>query len=69
MSTVDFIIELFCRVDDRMVGAGKHSKRIWAYFETRLAFTVAIVNLLVQWHGLQPDEDGFVFLSIAEFSL
>jgi hypothetical protein len=26
VSTVDFIIELFCRVDDRMVGAGKHSQ-------------------------------------------
>jgi hypothetical protein len=25
--------------------------------------------LLVEWHGLEPDETGFVELSIAEFSL
>jgi hypothetical protein len=35
----------------------------------RLAFTVALFNLLVQWQGWQPDEDGFVPLSIADFSL
>lgn len=48
----------------------KHmTHRVWDYFETRLAFTMALFNLLVQWHGLQPDEHGFVHLSIAEFSL
>lgn len=48
----------------------KHlSHRVWDYFETRLAFTMAMFNLLVQWHGLQPDDDGFVRLSLAEFSL
>jgi hypothetical protein len=26
-------------------------------------------NMLVQWHGLPTDEQGFVPLSIAEFSL
>jgi hypothetical protein len=30
---------------------------------------MALFNLLAQWHGLQPDENGFVHLSIAEFSL
>jgi hypothetical protein len=34
-----------------------------------LAFTLAAFNLLVQWHGFQPDADGFIRLSIAEFSL
>jgi hypothetical protein len=43
--------------------------RVWAYFQSRLAYTVAIFNLLVQWRGLRPDEFGFVSLSIAEFSL
>lgn len=43
--------------------------RVWDYFQMRLAFTIAAYNLLVQWHGLQPDENGFVRLSIAEFSL
>ncbi|MCX6032497.1 MAG: transposase [Chloroflexi bacterium] len=43
--------------------------RVWAYFQMRLAFTMAAFNLLVQWYGLPADEDGFVPLSIAEFSL
>jgi len=34
-----------------------------------LAYTMALFNILVQWHGLQPDETGFVHLTIAEFSL
>lgn len=48
----------------------KHlTHRVWTYFQARLAFTLAAYNLLVQWHGLQPEPNGFVPLSIAEFSL
>jgi len=47
----------------------KVGHRVWEYFKARLAFTMAAFNLLVQWHGFQPDEHGFVRLSIAEFSL
>lgn len=48
----------------------KHvSHRVWAYFQTRLAFTMALFNILVQWSGLEPDEHGFVHLSLANFSL
>ena len=43
--------------------------RVWEYFRMRLAFTMAAFNLLAQWQGLQPDQRGFVHLSIAEFSL
>ena len=43
--------------------------RAWDYFRTRLAFTMAAFNVLVQWHGLHPDEQGMIHLSIAEFSL
>ena len=43
--------------------------RVWEYFQARLAFTMAVFNVLVQWHGLPVDEEGFVPLSIAEFSL
>ena len=50
-----------------------HFKKVmhrgWEYFQTRLAFTMAVFNVLVQWYGLPPDEQGFVPLSIAEFSL
>ena len=47
----------------------KLTHRVWDYFKARLAFTMAAFNLLVQWDGLQPDERGFVHLSIAQFSL
>lgn len=47
----------------------KIAHRVWTYFESRLAYTMALFNILVQWHGLTPDESGFVRLSIAEFSL
>ena len=47
----------------------KVAHRTWAAFQTRLAFTLATFNLLVQWHGLKPDAHGFVHLSFAEFSL
>lgn len=43
--------------------------KVWAYFETKVGFTMALFNLLVQWHGLPADDNGFVPLSIAEFSL
>ena len=43
--------------------------RVADYFQARLAFTVALFNVLVQWNGWIADEEGFVALSIAEFSL
>ena len=43
--------------------------RVWRYFEMRLGWTMAAFNILAQWHGLEPDKDGIVHLSIAEFSL
>jgi hypothetical protein len=50
-----------------------HFKKVmhrgWAYFQARLAFTMAAFNVLVQWHGLRPNAAGFVPLSMAEFSL
>jgi hypothetical protein len=47
----------------------KMMHRVTDYLEARLAFTVTAFNLLIQWHGLNPDPDGFIPLSIAEFNL
>jgi len=47
----------------------KGAHRTWAAFQARLAFTLATFNLLVQWHGLKPDPQGLIRLSLAEFSL
>lgn len=43
--------------------------RRWDSLLARLAFMVTAMNILLQWHGLPADEQGFVRLSIAEFSL
>jgi hypothetical protein len=43
--------------------------REWDYLRMRLAYTMAAFNKLVQWHGLEPDKQGVVYLSIGEFSL
>ena len=48
----------------------KHLRqRVWAYFEMRLAYTVAMFNVLQQWNGLNFDKYGVSHLSLAEFSL
>jgi len=43
--------------------------RKWAYFKSRVGYTMALFNILVQWDGVHPDESGMFHLSIAEFSL
>ena len=47
----------------------KVAHRVADYVQARLAFTMAVFNVLAQWHGLPADDNGFVPLSIAEFSL
>lgn len=39
------------------------------YFEMRLAYAMAMFNVLAPWYGWQADADGVIHLSIAEFSL
>ena len=62
VETVLSMLTLVCHVKKVM-------HRGWAYCQARLAFTMAAFNVLVQWHGFQPNASGFVPLSIAEFSL
>jgi len=51
------------------VNVKKVMHRGWAYFQARLACTMAAFNVLVQWHEFRPNVSGFVPLSMAEFSL
>ena len=62
VETVLSMLTLICRFK-------KMTHRVWAYFEAHLGYAMALFNILVQWHGFEPDEDGFIALSIAEFSL
>jgi hypothetical protein len=47
-----------------------HLKKVmhrgWAYFQARLAFTMATFNILVQWHGFQPYRGPGFDLSLAD---
>jgi hypothetical protein len=47
----------------------KLTHRTWAALRARLACTMAVFNILVQWHGFPIDADGHIRLSMAEFSL
>ncbi len=47
----------------------KMRHRAWEYFRTRLAYLMITFNIMVQWDGLVPDEQGIVRLSIARFTL
>ena len=47
----------------------KVGHRVWDYFRSRLAYLMAAFNALAQWNGLEPDEQGVVRLSIAQFTL
>jgi len=43
--------------------------RTWKHLGAHFAYLAAAFNLLVAWHGLKPDKDGVVRLSIAQFVL
>ena len=47
----------------------KASQRTWKGLHARLAYTMALFNILVTWDGLPVDKDGIIHLSIAEFVL
>ena len=42
--------------------------RKWDYLKSRLAFTMAMFNILVEWDGIHVDELGNVHFSLAPFS-
>ena len=43
--------------------------RKWAYLKSRIGYTLALFNILVQWNGIQLDKAGMFHMTIAEFSL
>src|SRR5262249_5124880 len=49
--TVLSMLTLVCHVKKVM-------HRGWAYFQARLAFTMAAFNVLVQWHSFRPGQNG-----------
>lgn len=39
------------------------------YFEAHLSYVAAMFKLIAGWFGLPANDDGFVLISIDEFSL
>ena len=63
------VVETFFSMLTTVCHCKKMLHRVWRYFTMRLAFTVALFNVLAQWDGLPLDEHGAAHLSIAQFSL
>jgi hypothetical protein len=63
------VIETVLSMLTTIAGFKKVFHRTWPQFQARLAFTMGLFNVLAQWYGLPANADGFVPLSIAEFSL
>ncbi len=62
---VETVLSLLTRFCDL-----KHaSQRTWAGLHARLAYTMALFNILVLWDGIPVDDDGMIHLSIAEFTI
>ena len=62
---VETVLSLLTRFCDL-----KHaSQRTWDGLRARLAYTMALFNILVLWDGIPVDDDGIIHLSIAEFTL
>ncbi len=41
----------------------------WKGFEAHLSYLMAAFNILTQWHGLEPDDNGRIHRSIAHCTL
>ena len=63
------VVETFFSMLTNVCRLKKMGQRAWAYLRARLAHTMALFNLLVQWDEWRPDENGFLPLTLAPFSL
>lgn len=63
------LVETVFSLLNRVCQLKKASQRIWSALYARLGLTMAAFNLLTAWNGLQPDENGIVRLSMAEFAM
>jgi hypothetical protein len=66
---VRMVVETILSLLTRVCHLKQASQRTWGGLRTRLAYTMALFNVLVLWDGIPVDDDGNIHLSIAEFSL
>lgn len=53
----------------RVCQSKKMYHKVWAYFEMRISFLMALFNLLILWNGINFDKNGYFHHSIKEFML
>ncbi len=66
---VRMVVETVLSMLTAVLHCKKLSHRTWAGLRARLAYTMALFNILVQWDGFAVDADQNIHLSIAQFSL
>ena len=66
---VRMVVETILSLLTTVVRLKKVSHRTWTGLRARLAYTMALFNVLVLWDGLPADDDGNLHFSIAEFVL
>ena len=66
---VRMVVETVLSLLTRICHLKHASHRTWAGLKARLAYTMALFNILVLWDGMPVDDDGIIHLSIAEFTL
>ncbi len=66
---VRMVVETVLSLLTTVVGLKKVSHRTWRNLAARLAYTMALFNVLVVWDGFHVDDAGNIHLSIAEFAL
>ena len=63
------IVETTFSIMTTVWGSKTMRHNTWSGFEAHLGYLMAAFNLLVNWNGLEPDENGRIHRSIANFTL
>jgi hypothetical protein len=63
------VVETFFSLLHIVLAGKRLTHRTWDALAAHIAYALAVITLLVQWYGLASDADGFVRLSIADFTL
>lgn len=63
------VVETFYSLFSLVLGGKRMAHRSWDALATHIAYGLAAMTVFLQWDGLQPDANGFVPLSLADFVL
>ena len=66
---VRMIVETTFSMMTAVWGSKEMRHNTWKGFEAHLSYLMAAFNILTQWNGLEPDDNGRIHRSIAHFTL